>query len=52
VHTTYDSFRSRKDDPMEGITEMTFVPDGAGSIASVQAFGVTFVKAPAKAGPP
>jgi len=52
AHTTYDSFRSRKDDPMEGITEMTFVPDGAGSIASVQAFGVTFVKAPAKAGPP
>ncbi|MDQ2767164.1 MAG: DUF3471 domain-containing protein, partial [Gemmatimonadota bacterium] len=44
AHTTYDSFRSRKDDPMEGITELTFVPDGAGHVASLQAFGVTFVR--------
>jgi hypothetical protein len=44
VHTTYDSFRSRKDDPMERVTELTFVPDGAGHVASLQAFGVTFVR--------
>ena len=44
VHTTYDSFRSRKDDPMEGATELTFVPDGTGHVASLQAFGVTFVR--------
>lgn len=44
VHTTYDSFRSRKDDPMEGVTELTFVPDGTGHVASLQAFGVTFVR--------
>jgi CubicO group peptidase (beta-lactamase class C family) len=44
VHTTYDSFRSRKDDPMEGGTELTFVPDGTGHVASLQAFGTTFVR--------
>ena len=44
VHTSYDSFRSRKDDPMEGVTELTFVPDGTGHVASIQAFGATFVR--------
>jgi len=44
VHTTYDSFRSRKDDPRERVTELTFVPDGTGHVASLQAFGETFVR--------
>ena len=29
---------------MEGITELTFVPDGTGHVALLQAFGVTFVR--------
>jgi CubicO group peptidase (beta-lactamase class C family) len=50
-HTSYESFKSKTNDPMEGVTELTFVPDGAGQIASVQLLGSTFVKAPAKATP-
>lgn len=42
THAQYDTFRSRRDDPLEGITELTFIPDGAGHISAVQAFGVTF----------
>ena len=52
VHTTYESFRSKKDDPMEGVTELTFVPDGAGQIASLQLLGSTFEKSAAKPTPP
>jgi CubicO group peptidase (beta-lactamase class C family) len=44
VHTTYDSFRSRKENPRERFTELTFVPDGTGHVASLQAFGATFVR--------
>ena len=51
VHTSYDSFRSKTDDPMEGITELTFTPDGTGGIASASAFGTTFVRSPTKTGP-
>jgi CubicO group peptidase (beta-lactamase class C family) len=47
-HTTYESFKSRKDDPMEGSTEVTFVPDGSGQVASLQLLGSTFVRAPEK----
>jgi hypothetical protein len=41
-HTSYDTFRSVKDDALEGASELTFVPDGAGHASAVQAFGVTF----------
>ena len=41
-HTSYDTFRSVKDDELEGISELTFIPDGAGHASAVQAFGVTF----------
>jgi CubicO group peptidase (beta-lactamase class C family) len=49
-HTTYDSFRSRTDDPMEGITELTFTPDGAGHVSAVQAFGATFARSTTRTG--
>lgn len=45
THAQYDTFRSRRNDPLEGITDLTFLPDGAGQIRSVQAFGVTFARA-------
>jgi CubicO group peptidase (beta-lactamase class C family) len=51
VHTTYDSFRSRKDDPRERVTELTFVPDGTGHVASIQAFGETFVRTTTRSRP-
>jgi CubicO group peptidase (beta-lactamase class C family) len=41
-HAEYETFRSVKDDALEGSTELTFVPDGAGHVTAVQAFGVTF----------
>ncbi|MBA2683338.1 MAG: serine hydrolase [Gemmatimonadaceae bacterium] len=41
-HGSYESFSSVKEDELEGITELTFVPDGAGHVAAVQAFGETF----------
>ena len=40
----YDSFRARGPAPDESLTPITFLPDGAGSVASLRAFGVTFVK--------
>ena len=51
VHSTYDSFRSRKDDPRERVTELTFVPDGTGHVASLQAFGETFVRTTTRSRP-
>ena len=44
-HTAYESFRSVRDDPLNGISELTFIPDGNGKVSSVQAFGVTFNRA-------
>jgi CubicO group peptidase (beta-lactamase class C family) len=41
-HASFDSFKSVKDDALEGITELTFITDGAGHAAAVQALGVTF----------
>jgi CubicO group peptidase (beta-lactamase class C family) len=41
-HVSYDTFRSVKADSLEGVTELTFVPDGAGHASAVQALGVTF----------
>jgi CubicO group peptidase (beta-lactamase class C family) len=41
-HAAYETFRSVKDDALEGSTDLTFVPDGAGHVTAVQAFGVTF----------
>jgi hypothetical protein len=42
---TYDTFRSRKTDPLQGITDVTFVPDGAGGISAVHLFGQSFPRA-------
>jgi len=44
-HTVYESFSSVRDDPLNGISELTFIPDGNGKVSSVQAFGVTFNRA-------
>ncbi len=41
-HTEYDMFRSQVKDPLQGITDLTFIPDGAGHIRAVNTFGVTF----------
>ena len=41
-HGEYETFRSVKNDPLEGVTELTFIPDGNGGVSAVQAFGVTF----------
>ncbi len=41
-HASYDTFRSVQDDNLQGITELTFVSDGAGHVTAVQAFGATF----------
>ena len=30
-HASYETFRSVKDDALEGVTELTFVPDGSGA---------------------
>jgi CubicO group peptidase (beta-lactamase class C family) len=40
----YESFRSRPKKPEDGPTTLTFVPDGAGGVTSVRAFGQTFVR--------
>lgn len=42
---SYDGFRSRKTDPLQGITDVTFIPDGAGHISAVQLFGQAFPRA-------
>jgi hypothetical protein len=44
-HDAYEQFSSVRDDPLNGISELTFVPDGNGHVSSVQAFGVTFNRA-------
>ncbi len=41
-HGEFETFRSVKNDPLEGVTELTFIPDGNGNVSAVQAFGVTF----------
>ncbi len=41
-HAAYETFRSRDRDPLEGITELTFVPDGTGHVGAVRVFGETF----------
>ena len=41
-HAAYETFSSVKNDPIDGETELTFVPDGSGHVSAVQAFGVTF----------
>jgi hypothetical protein len=41
-HTAYESFSSVRDDPLNGVSDLTFVPDGNGHLSGVQAFGVTF----------
>jgi CubicO group peptidase (beta-lactamase class C family) len=42
----YESFRARGSPPEEQRTLLTFVPDGAGRVASLRVFGVSFVRAP------
>jgi CubicO group peptidase (beta-lactamase class C family) len=41
----YDTFKSRKRDPLQGVTDVTFTPDGAGGISAVQMFGQPFSRA-------
>jgi CubicO group peptidase (beta-lactamase class C family) len=40
----YESFRSRPKRPEDSPTTLTFVPDGAGGLTGVRAFGQTFVR--------
>jgi hypothetical protein len=44
----YDSFRPHAPSPALGAAPLSFVPDGAGRVASVRVLGVTFVKTKAK----
>jgi CubicO group peptidase (beta-lactamase class C family) len=44
----YDTFRPHAPSPALGSPTLTFVPDGAGSVASLSVFGVTFTKARTK----
>jgi CubicO group peptidase (beta-lactamase class C family) len=48
----HESFRAVGPPPGLQRTAVTFVPDGAGGIAAVRAFGVTFQRAPPAGGPP
>jgi hypothetical protein len=41
----YDSFRAHGPPPIGEITSMTFLPNGAGGIASLRVYGATFVRA-------
>ena len=41
----YDSFRAHGPPPEEAQVPVTFVPSGAGTVASVRVFGVTFARA-------
>jgi CubicO group peptidase (beta-lactamase class C family) len=50
-HGTFETFQSVKDDPLEGATELTFVPDGSGHVSAVQAFGVTFNRSTSESKP-
>ncbi|MEP7065006.1 MAG: serine hydrolase [Gemmatimonadota bacterium] len=50
-HATFETFRSVKDDALEGVTELTFVPDGSGHVSAVQAFGVTFNRSTSESKP-
>lgn len=44
VHGRYEEFHSKVRDPLEGIAQLTFVPDGAGHASAVRFFGQTFPK--------
>lgn len=41
-HTQYETFRTRPKRPEDGPVTLTFVPDGAGGVSSVRAYGQTF----------
>ncbi|MFI5257719.1 MAG: DUF3471 domain-containing protein, partial [Gemmatimonadales bacterium] len=41
----YETFRSRPATPEDGPTTLTFVPDGAGGVTSLRAYGQTIVRA-------
>ena len=40
----YEIFRARRPPPQEQESVLTFVPDGRGNVASLQVFGVSFVR--------
>jgi CubicO group peptidase (beta-lactamase class C family) len=48
-HWEYDVFRSRPATPGGSAATLTFVPDGAGNITAVRAFGNTFARTRARA---
>ncbi|GJG89185.1 hypothetical protein tb265_43660 [Gemmatimonadetes bacterium T265] len=41
-HLRYDTFRARWDDPRADPSPVVFQPDGAGGVAALRVFGVTF----------
>ncbi|HEY0778871.1 MAG TPA: serine hydrolase [Gemmatirosa sp.] len=43
-HWQYDTFRARWADPLDDPSTVVFQPDGAGGVASVRVFGVTFAR--------
>jgi hypothetical protein len=44
-HWDYEVFRSRPKTPLENATPLSFQLDGSGGVASVRAFGTTFIRA-------
>jgi len=44
VHGRYEEFHSKVRDPLEGITQITFVPDGQGHASALRFFGQAFPK--------
>jgi hypothetical protein len=48
-HWEYDVFRSRPSRPGSSATALTFIPDGAGGISAVRAFGNTFTRSRGRA---
>jgi len=50
AHATFDRFRSRTRDPLEGESVLTFVPDGDGHVRAVQFFGQFFPRDSAGSG--
>ena len=45
THWQYDVFRSTPSRPTDSPLTLTFVPDGAGGVSAIRAYGVNFVRA-------
>ena len=44
THGSFELFRSRVRDPLEGTSELTFVPDGSGHVSGVRFSGESFTR--------